>query len=473
MNGGTMDEPVAETAAGGTPAAPNLGTGHKKKAIEAASFVVVGFGLSQVIRLAGNILVTRLLVPEAFGIIAIARVFFMCIGFFLDIGLDPAIIRSKRAHDPLFLNTAWTLQVTQNAILALLACLIGYPVSLIYNEPILVFLVPCVGLIGFLDGFKSTYLAVLGKELQQKKLTIMELIIQVVSLAIMLLMAYIMRSVWALLFSDLVGGLIRVAWSHVLNKEQPNKFVIERPAAKELLGFGKWIMFSTAMTFLASQSDRILLGKLFNMGWLGVYGVAVSLADLPKQVLAYLNSKVIYPLITKYAHLSNSELREKMQKPRGLLLLSLAALLAVFVSFSDLAVNILYDQRYHSAAWILPILAIGMWPLILRFSNEGCLLAIGKPMYSAFGNLSKFIYLIVALPLAKILGGDVAVVVAVALGDLPAYIIQNVGLVKERLALLRQDGIMTVVFVLATGLLVGIRVVAGLGLPGQATLFLR
>jgi O-antigen/teichoic acid export membrane protein len=454
-------------------ASPAADQGHKKKAMEAASYVVVGFGLSQVIRLAGNILVTRLLVPEAFGIIAIARVFFMGLGLFSDIGLDPAIIRSKRAHDATFLNTAWTLQILRNVILALLACAIGYPVSLIYKEPILVFLLPCVGLISLPDGFKSTYLAVLGKELQQKQLTIMELIIQVASLAIMLLAAYLMKNVWALLFSDLASSLIRMAWSHALNKESPNRLVIEREAARELLSFGLWILFSTAMMFLASQSDRILLGKLFSMGWLGVYGVAVGLAELPKQVLAYLNGKVIYPLIMKYAHLSRLELKEKMRKPRGRLLLALAAFLAVFVSFSDLAVNILYDQRYHAATWILPILAIGMWPLIMRYSNEGCLLAIGKPKYSAFGNLSKFIYLVAALPLGKALGGDVAVVVAVALSELSAYAIQSFGLVKERLSLLKQDGIMTAAFVLATGLLIFIRIVVGLGLPGQATLFMR
>jgi hypothetical protein len=109
----------------------------------------------------------------------------------------------------------------------------------------------------------------------------------------------------------------------------------------------------------------------------------------------------------------------------------------------------------------------------MRYSNEGCLLAIGKPKYSAFGNLSKFIYLVAALPLGKALGGDVAVVVAVALSELSAYAIQSFGLVKERLSLLKQDGIMTAAFVLATGLLIFIRIVVGLGLPGQATLFMR
>ncbi len=460
----------AGLAASVAEAVPSGGDGHKRKAIEAAAFVVVGFGLSQAIRLAGNILVTRLLVPEAFGIIAIARVFFMGLGFFSDIGLDPAIIRSKRAYESAFLNTAWTMQVIRNIILALLACAIAYPVSLFYNEPILLFIVPCVGLISIPDGFRSTYIAILGKELQQKKLTIMELVIQVASLSVMLLAAYLMRSVWALLVSDLVGSLIRMAWSHILNRKSPNKLMIERAAAKELLGFGMWILFSTAMMFLASQSDRILLGKLFTVGWLGVYGIAISLAELPKQVLSYLNAKVIYPLITKYAHLARPELRAKVHKPRRLLLVSLAGFLALFACFSDFAVYLLYDDRYRAAGWILPILAIGMWPLIMRYSNEGCLLAVGKPKYNAFGNLAKFAYLTCALPAAKLLGGDVAVVIAVALGDLPAYIIQNIGLAKERLSFMKQDASMTGVFALALGALIAIRLVAGLGFPGHAAL---
>jgi len=316
-----------------------------KKALEAASFVIIGFGLSQAIRLAGNIVLTRLLVPEVFGVITIARIFYLGLGFFSDVGLEPAIIRSGRADDQVFLNTAWTIQIIRSVFLALLSATIAYPISLFYKEPILVFVLPLIGLISVPDGCRSTSLTVLGKELQQKKLTYMELAVQVLSLVTIIIAALLLRNIWALLLGDLCSSITRTLWSHSLNRKHPNKLALDKDAAKELLGFGKWIMLSTAMTFLATQADRFMLGKLFSMSWFGVYSIALTLAELPKQVINRLNSKVVFPLISKYSELSHEELRSKMKKPRWWLLLGFAGALAFFGCFGDLAVQLLYDQR--------------------------------------------------------------------------------------------------------------------------------
>ena len=178
---------------------------HKKRAIEAASFIVIGFGLAQVIRLAGNIVLTRLLVPEIFGILTIARVFFVGIALFSDIGLEPSIIRSERAGDPSFLNTAWTMQIIRNVILAIIAALLGRPASLIYKEPSLAILIPVIGLMNIPDGFRSTSLVLMDRELHQEKITLIELAVQVVSLVCMIVAAYFMRNVWALLIGEFVG----------------------------------------------------------------------------------------------------------------------------------------------------------------------------------------------------------------------------------------------------------------------------
>jgi len=445
---------------------------HGKKALEAATFVVAGFGLSQVIRLAGNIVLTRLLVPEIFGVITIARVFYLGLGLFSDVGLEPAIIRSPRSNDPVFLNTAWTIQIIRSIVLAVLSALIAYPVSRFYKEPLLLLIIPVIGLISVPDGCRSTSLTLLGKELQQKKLTYMELVVQILSLSCIIIAALVLKNIWALLLGDLCSAVVRTTWSHGLNRDHPNRLVLEKNAVRELLGFGKWIMVSTAMMFLASQADRFILGKLFSMGWFGVYSIALALAELPKQVITRLNGKVIYPLITKYSHLTHEELRDKMKVPRFRLLLALAILLAFFGTFSDLAINLLYDSRYQDAAWILPLLAFGMWPLLLISTIEGSLLATGKPKYAAAGNLAKFLYMIMILPLSFRLGGQAGVVLAIALSDLPSYAIISIGLSREKLSLLKQDMLLTLILLVSTAFLVALRMLTGIGLPGHATLFL-
>lgn len=445
--------------------------GNKRKAVHAASIVIFGYGLSQVIRLGGNIVLTRLLIPEIFGLITTARVFFLGIGLFTDIGLAPAIIRSDRCGDPKFINTAWTIQVVRSFVLAALACLIAWPVAQFAREPRLLWIIPIIGLISIPDGFRSTSLVMLSKDLNQRMLIMIEIVIQVCSLTVMIILAYFFRNVWALLISDLVGTLVRTLWSHAINKDVPDRFAFDKKTARELLSFGKWILFSTAVMFLASQIDRLLLGRLFSMAWLGVYSIAFNLADVPKKIMDRLTSKVIYPLTTKYTHLSRAELKAKIMAPRKKLLAFIAFALAVSGSFGDILVYILYDTRYQDAAWILPLLAFGIWPRLLAATVEGTLLAIGKPKYGAYSNLGKFLFLAVAIPLSNIFYKEVGVIVSLAISEIPAYAITVVGLKKEKLSFLKQDSVFTLLLLVLVAAFMAIRLIVGIGLPGQFRFF--
>ena len=140
---------------------------------------------------------------------------------------------------------------------------------------------------------------------------------------------------------------------------------------------------------------------------------------------------------------------------------------------SDLAIYILYDQRYQEAGWILPMLALGMWPLLLLSTVEGSLLAIGQPKYSAAGNFAKFIYMLVVLPLANYYGGHFGVILAIALNDLPSYILIIIGLIKERLSFIKQDLLLTMILIVSSFLLLFIRNITGLGFPGYSSILIK
>ncbi len=68
----------------------------QKKAIKQSFWVVIGFGGSQFLRLISNLILTRLLIPELFGLMALVNTFIMGLYLFSDIGIRPSIIRSSR-----------------------------------------------------------------------------------------------------------------------------------------------------------------------------------------------------------------------------------------------------------------------------------------------------------------------------------------------------------------------------------------
>ena len=85
-----------------------------------------GYVVGQILRLGGNLIVTRLLVPEMFGVMGIVTVILLGLTLFSDVGLLQNVVRSQRGEETRFLNTAWVVQIGRGGILCLVALLISW-----------------------------------------------------------------------------------------------------------------------------------------------------------------------------------------------------------------------------------------------------------------------------------------------------------------------------------------------------------
>ena len=94
----------------------------RERGLRAGAWVVGSQVLSQLLRLASNLLLTRFLLPEAFGLMAVITTLLM---LFSDIGSGTVIVQSRRGDDKTYLQTAWTLQVIRGIALWLVSILIA------------------------------------------------------------------------------------------------------------------------------------------------------------------------------------------------------------------------------------------------------------------------------------------------------------------------------------------------------------
>src|SRR5690554_3241925 len=113
------------------------GTELRRKVYTGSFWVAVGFGSQKALQLASNLILTRLLFPEAFGLMALVNVFIIGVSMFSEMGIRPALIHAKNTDNPHFLNTAWTLQIIRGSVLWGVLCALAYPASRFYSEPIL------------------------------------------------------------------------------------------------------------------------------------------------------------------------------------------------------------------------------------------------------------------------------------------------------------------------------------------------
>lgn len=434
----------------------------KQLALRGSIWTIVGYGASQVLRFGSNLILTRLVAPDVFGLMTLVYVFITGLHLFSDIGIAPSIVQHQRGEEPDFYNTAWSMQVVRGMVLWLCCLLIAWPVAQIYNQPILLQLIPVVGLTTLIDGLRSTALYTLNRHLAIKQLAIFELKCQLAGLIATILLAAIYHSVWAIVVANLIASVLQLVWSHRLDPQHRNHLTWDTSAAQSIFSFGKWIFISTAATYLAEQSDRLLLGKLISPSALGVYGIALALSDIPRTVLMALSSKVLFPVFAQYSDLPRPEFRDKILKHRQPYLLIGVLSVALLTGFGDLIIQFLYPDSYSSAAWILPILAIGFWPRILTQTIDQALFAVGQSRYPAYGSFGKFLYMIIGLPLGfYALGGDqgqglLGAVLVIAFNDLPFYTVIMYGLGREKLLCFKQDVVATLLFLaLLTALLTG------------------
>src|ERR1700691_1997111 len=97
----------------------------KRRVFSAGAWSLAGYALSFVIRLGSNLVMTRLLVPSMFGVVAIAQLVIVGLSLFSDVGIKPSVIQSKRGSEPDFLNTVWTTQILRGFILWFASLLIS------------------------------------------------------------------------------------------------------------------------------------------------------------------------------------------------------------------------------------------------------------------------------------------------------------------------------------------------------------
>ena len=406
-----MSRPLEEIAAA-TPAAP---LSLKRRALTASGWSAAGFAASQGIRLLTTLVMTRFLAPDMFGVMAIAVMVNVITSLLTDLGVKQNIIQSHRGEDPVFLDTAWTVQIVRGGIVWGLALLVALalvvagalgllPAGTVYAAPILSAVLAVSSFSVVISGFQSTRAAMAERSLNQRTLIQIELACQVAALLFMVSVGAATHSIWALVGGQLVASVVGVSLTHAILPGHPNRFAWDRGALAEIIGFGKWIFVSSFIGVFALNADRIVLGGVFTPSLLGQFAIATALAGAVQGVFAKLYSTILMPVLSETARLQRWRLKEvfyRIRVPTDLALLFCAGLLA---SSGSLIVRLLYDRRYGDAGWMLEILAFSLvWA---RYgATQELYLALGKPRYVAFLNFARFGSVFAALFLGLALGG--------------------------------------------------------------------
>jgi len=387
----------------------------KQRALRAGGWTALGWGVGNAMRLLSTLVMTRILAPDMFGVMAIATMVSVIIALLTDLGIKQNIVQSPRGNRSEFLDTAWTLQIVRGVALWVVGVLIAIglqvavsrglvPRGTVYASPVLPWVIVAVSFTAVINGLQSTKMALAERQLDQRHLTQIELLSLAVSIGSMVAIGLRTHSIWALVAGSWAGALVSAAMSHAWLAGPRNRLSWDRHCLQEMVSFGKWIFLSSFIGVFALNADRIVLGGLVSANTLGQYAIAGTIVATIQGIFSKVYTTVAMPALSETARRDRQRLREvfyRLRVPSDVALFVLAGILA---GCGQGIIDILYDHRYHDAGRMVQILAVSLvWTRLA--SSQHLYLALALPAYVAATNIVRFVAVFVALPLGFYLGG--------------------------------------------------------------------
>lgn len=396
-------------------------SGLMARALRSSAITVLGFGAGQGIRLISNLILTRLLFPEAFGTMAIVSVFLMGLAMFSDLGVGPSIMGSRRGDDPDFLNTAWTIQIIRGGALWLIALALTWPMAIFYGEPDLLLYLPAAALTLAITGFNPTRLETANRHLQAGRVTLVEIATQIVGIIVAVGLAWATQSVWALVISGIVAALANLLFLNLLLPGPANRLRWEPAAASELIHFGKWIFLSTFMGFAIGQADKVILGRVLPLDTFGIYNIGFFLASFPWMLGGMVMRRVLIPVYRQSPPSDSADNFARVRRMRAAGTGALALMAVVLALAGDALVGVLYDSRYHAAGGIVVLIAVMQMPALVIMTCDQAALAAGDSRRFFWFTAVRAATVTGGILLGWHLGGLPGAVIGQGLGNLAAW----------------------------------------------------
>jgi len=399
-------------------------SGLKQRFMRAAGWTLFGHGLSQVIRLGSNLILTRLLAPELYGVMAVGYVVMTGLVMFSDIGLSSGAIKSQRGDEPTFLNVSWVVQIARGVLITtagfLVAAGLGWaaqagklPVHSVYADPKVPALVMIVSLWGLAQGFESTKVWWARRHLSLALITKIDITCQIASTIFMLIWAVMSPSVWALAVGFVFSQVLKTALTHIVLPGPNNRFEWDRQAFQEVFDFGKWVFLSSSFSFLLTSGDRLLLNGLLDSKTMGFYTIALLLIEALRTAVLRVVGYAVLPALGEVHRDRPQDMREtiyRIRKPIDMVCLVSAGALMML---GNTIVGILYDSRYAPAGWMLSVLSLTLVATRLDVFDQA-LIAMGRIKLLSLLNGVRLVLLYAVVPTGYWLFGLQGAIAAVA-----------------------------------------------------------
>lgn len=397
-----------------------------QRMLSASGYSMLGTAGQAFLRLGSNLITTRLLFPEAFGLIAIVVTIQSLCLLVTDVGISRSIVRDKDGEDPRYLQVAWTMQavvlVSVSGLMLLaagLVALIGPAVAAsdsVFADPTLPWLVVFCALTPIASIGLSPAHIVAVRRLQEGRLALFTILSQLLGTIIVITTLYFVPSVWVLAMGLIVQALIRSVMSQIMFpypglKLQP---LFDWDIIRRQWQFGRFILYASPLHFFFSQGDRFILGALLDARTFGFYVIAMVWVDALRMASGKIVQGVGYSGVAEVVRDRPERLPKAFAKYQAAMSVMYVGSALAVVLIGPSVIRALYDDTYSPVADFL--LLLGLMLIFTRFHAVGTVkMAQGRSDQNLWLAVSRAIGMLVSVPVGYTLGGTTGAVIGVVL----------------------------------------------------------
>jgi lipopolysaccharide exporter len=363
----------------------------------------IGGGSESGARFLRNIILARILAPEAFGLIAIVMAINNFFETFTYVGMKEAVIQNPRGDERQFQNGAFLVSMVRSAILFCIAIAAVPFIAGFYHKPDLTGMLRLSFLNVLLLGAISPAAYASLKHMNYRTWTFINHGGSFVGVLVTIVLGIIMKNAWALVLGFLCESLFRTVFSYILSPYVPS-FKSDSDSLRSLMQFSKGIFGLPLLQFLYQRIDIFVLGKMVTDGQLGVYNLAISLAYIPYTIFEMVMGQLLLPMFSTIQN-DVAQLGAAYTRVTKIVILIFFPFAALLACFASPLLNLAYGKAYTGASTVFQVLTISLGLRMVGLVSSSVFFALGKPSLFRFSTIMRFVVIAAAIvPFIKMFG---------------------------------------------------------------------
>lgn len=374
------------------------------------------------VRLVSSLILTRLLYPEAYGIIAVLGSVLFIIEMLSDVGVVGLVVRHERGEERAFLDTLWTIRLARGVVNFAILYTSAPWLALLIGDATLQAPLRLISVYFLLNGLSSMSFVLAMRHQKSRLVGYVDLACNVVATIFVIAYSYHSRDHWGMVYGMLLERTLHAVASFAFYRNRWPRFAMDREAIGAALAFGKYVMPTSLLTMVLSQFDRLILARLFDLRTLGIVGVGASVAGPADALTGRLCQFVLYPRCAAVFRDAPSALRERYYSDNFKLLVLITALPPLVAGSGQAIIDLLYDPRYREAGLVLQALMIRAVLCTFLRPAESLLTAAGQVRVQLMANILRLAWIVPASLTGYWLYGFPGFIVLASMDALPAVV---------------------------------------------------